>query len=57
MIREQKIAVYMLTNAVIGILQQLAIEKYYKAQEPAAAAAGSGITVKDKSEKSSDSKK
>jgi YidC/Oxa1 family membrane protein insertase len=51
------LAVYMLTNAVIGILQQLGIEKYYKSQEPAAAAAGSGITVKDKPENSSSGNK
>jgi len=42
------LAVYMLTNAVIGILQQLAIEKYWSGQDPVPAAAGSGIVVKDK---------
>ncbi len=52
------LAVYMLTNAVIGILQQLGIEKYYASIEPAAVAAGSGITVRDKTDKtSSDTKK
>lgn len=51
------LAVYMLTNAVIGILQQLAIEKYYKSREAAAGVVGSGITVKEKPEKSSGTKK
>ena len=52
------LAIYMLTNSVIGIFQQLGIEKYYKSQEPPAAATGSGITVKEKPEwPSSGSKK
>jgi YidC/Oxa1 family membrane protein insertase len=52
------LAVYMLTNAVIGILQQLGIEKYYASTGVAAVAAGSGITVRDKTDKtSSDTKK
>jgi YidC/Oxa1 family membrane protein insertase len=42
------LAVYMLTNAVIGIGQQLMIEKYWSGTAPAAATAGSGIVVKDK---------
>jgi YidC/Oxa1 family membrane protein insertase len=42
------LAVYMLTNAVIGILQQLAIEKYWSGQSPAPVAAGTGIVIKDK---------
>ncbi|MBI5537932.1 MAG: membrane protein insertase YidC [Deltaproteobacteria bacterium] len=42
------LAVYMLTNAVLGILQQLMIEKYWSGQDPVAATAGSGIVVKDK---------
>ena len=51
------LAVYMLTNSVIGILQQLGIEKYYKKQAPSGASGGSGITVKDKPEKSSSGSK
>jgi len=48
------LAVYMLTNAVIGILQQLAIEKYYKSKDvPGAATTGGEITVKEKPEKPS----
>ena len=43
------LAVYMLTNAIIGILQQVAIEKYWSGSQPVAAAAGaSGIVVKEK---------
>jgi len=39
------LAVYMLTNSVLGILQQIAIEKYWSAKGMAAPA---GITVRDK---------
>ena len=46
------LAVYMLTNAIIGILQQLGIEKYYASTGVAAATAGSGITVREKPDKS-----
>ncbi|MCL2824362.1 MAG: membrane protein insertase YidC, partial [Polyangiaceae bacterium] len=44
------LAVYMLTNAVLGILQQLGAEKYY-ASKAGAASGASTITVKDKTDK------
>jgi YidC/Oxa1 family membrane protein insertase len=46
------LAVYMLTNSVIGILQQLAIEKYYASTGVAAATARSGIIVREKADTS-----
>jgi YidC/Oxa1 family membrane protein insertase len=51
------LAIYMLTNSVIGILQQVAIEKYWSGKAPAAVAAGSGITVSEKPSKASGGKK
>lgn len=53
------LAVYMLTNSIIGIVQQLVIEKYYASKSPVAAGApiGSGITVKHKPDKKSSSSK
>ncbi len=43
------LAVYMLTNAIIGIVQQVAIEKYWSGSQPPAAAAGTGgIVVTEK---------
>jgi YidC/Oxa1 family membrane protein insertase len=51
------LAVYMLTNAIIGILQQVMIEKYWSGQDPALATAGSGIVVKDKPAASSKGRK
>jgi YidC/Oxa1 family membrane protein insertase len=50
------LAVYMLTNSVIGILQQLAIEKYYSSSSPALASA-TGITVRDKPDTQTSDKK
>ena len=46
------LAIYMLTNSVIGILQQLAIEKYWSGKGP-----GSGITVTEKPSNASGGKK
>jgi hypothetical protein len=46
----------MLTNAVIGILQQLAIEKHWSGQT-AAVAAGSGIAVIEKPSEPSSGRK
>ena len=56
------LAVYMLTNAVIGISQQLIIERYYASQglaSPAvssAKSANSGITVREKPDKTQPNK-
>ena len=47
-----KIQVDMLTNAISGIVQQLGIENYYASTGVAAATAGSGITVREKPDKS-----
>ncbi len=41
------LAVYMLTNAIIGIAQQVAIEKYWGGVAPASAS-GTGISVREK---------
>lgn len=49
------LAVYMLTNSFIGIIQQLSIEKYYASKTPVAAT-GSGISVTVKPDKPSDKK-
>lgn len=42
------LAVYMLTNSVLGIAQQVAIEKYWSSKSPPGSSA-TGITVREKS--------
>ena len=42
------LGVYMFTNSLLGIIQQLAVERYYTSQQPSPGGGGGGITVREK---------
>jgi YidC/Oxa1 family membrane protein insertase len=44
------LGVYMFTNSLLGILQQLAVERYYASQSGGGSAPGGGIEVREKTE-------
>ena len=42
------LGVYMFTNSLLGIIQQIAVERYYTSQQPTPGGGSGGITVREK---------